>query len=236
MSPLTHITLRVLDGPDKGTDFIDVELPLSIGREKENRITLNDDRVSRYHCKIQADHNEIIVIDAESTNGTRLNGQPVWLGALWPGDVLMVGQSMIVVGTREEILKRLESLSKINMREAGLRFMAGDNTTPAAKMDLPTSLQAEFAKYPGNAAENMLRAHALFPPELPQGLTSEQKVRLAELLLYIQLRLRLMIDSAEQQMHGKIVWNPGNWQCLIDLFSRVTDYWTGLEHCDLGKK
>ena len=220
---LTQITLRILDGPDKGREFQDIELPLSVGREPQNRIALNDERVSRYHCKIQEDHGEIILIDAESTNGTKLNGQPIWLGTLHPGDIIAIGQTLIVVGSQREILERLESLGKANMREAGLRFLVGDHASQEVT-ELPTSLYREFSRYSEKAANAMTRLHSLFPPELPKDLSPEQAAKLADMLLYFQLRLRLMIDSAEQQLNGKIVWNPSDWQCLVDLFARIIDY------------
>ena len=229
MNSLTHITLRVLDGPDKGLTFNNVELPASVGREPGNKIALNDERVSRYHCKIQEDHNEIILIDAESTNGTKLNGQPIWLGTLHAGDIITIGQTMLVVGSREEILQRLATLNKVNMREAGLRFIVGDNTTTEA--EIPAALIREFSTYSPNVADAIARLHSLFPPELPRNLQPEQAAKLADLLLYIQLRLRFMIDSVEPHMNGKIVWNPSNWQCLIDLIARITDY-----HCQLSGK
>jgi len=42
------ITLRVLDGADRGRTFAEVPTPLTIGREEGNPIQLNDERISRF--------------------------------------------------------------------------------------------------------------------------------------------------------------------------------------------
>ena len=66
------ITLRVLDGVDRGRVYQDLELPLTIGREEGNGIQLNDERISRFHVKLQQDHEQIVLTDLESTNGTKV--------------------------------------------------------------------------------------------------------------------------------------------------------------------
>ena len=43
---MTLITLRVLDGADRGRIFADLPTPVSIGREEGNTIQLNDERAS----------------------------------------------------------------------------------------------------------------------------------------------------------------------------------------------
>ncbi len=71
---MTDITLRVLDGADRGKVFDNLRAPVTIGREEGNSIQLNDDRVSRFHVKLQEDHDRLVLTDLESTNGTNVNG------------------------------------------------------------------------------------------------------------------------------------------------------------------
>ena len=52
---MAQITLRVIDGADRGRVY-ERETPISIGREEGNSIQLNDDRISRFHIKVQDDH------------------------------------------------------------------------------------------------------------------------------------------------------------------------------------
>src|SRR5436305_7063765 len=104
------VTFQVLEGVDKGRTFRDLPVPCSIGREEGNVLRLNDERVSRFHAKVQFDGEDVILTDLESTNGTRINGDPVQLRRLLPGDRVCLGRSVLVFGTTEEIKARVAML------------------------------------------------------------------------------------------------------------------------------
>src|SRR5438132_1414374 len=74
------VTFQVVDGVDKGRVFRGLPVPLTIGREEGNILRLNDERVSRFHAKVQQDGNDLILTDLESTHVTRVNRHlgPVW--------------------------------------------------------------------------------------------------------------------------------------------------------------
>ena len=71
------VTFLVLEGADKGRLFRDLSLPVTIGRDEGNSLRLDDERVSRYHAKVQAEGNDIILTDLDSGNGTRVNGAAI---------------------------------------------------------------------------------------------------------------------------------------------------------------
>ena len=96
---MAEVTLQILDGVDRGKLFQRLGTPVSIGREEGNTIQLNDERVSRYHAKIQEDQGQLVLTDLESTNGTRVNGEPVPLTILRLGDRISVGRSVLLVGS-----------------------------------------------------------------------------------------------------------------------------------------
>src|SRR5438105_2564993 len=100
------VTFLVLEGVDKGRVYRDVPVPVTIGREEGNVLRLNDERVSRYHAKVQAEDGDIILTDLDSTNGTRVNGAAVQIRRLRPGDQLSIGRTMLLFGTMEEIEAR----------------------------------------------------------------------------------------------------------------------------------
>src|SRR6478752_7196581 len=108
--PMTGITIRVLDGADRGRVFQDLNPPITVGREEGNTIQLNDERVSRFHIKIQEDHDRLVITDLESTNGTKVNGEDVQLRILRFGDTIAVGRSVLLFGSREQIADRLAQL------------------------------------------------------------------------------------------------------------------------------
>ena len=64
---MSQITLRVLDGADRGQVFDDLTTPITIGREEGNSVQLNDERISRFHIKIQEDQEKLVLTDLEST-------------------------------------------------------------------------------------------------------------------------------------------------------------------------
>ncbi len=90
---MSGITLRVLDGADRGRIYQNVGPPITIGREEGNTIQLNDERISRYHIKIQEDNNRLVLTDLDSTNGTKVNGERVLQLALQPGAELDISKN-----------------------------------------------------------------------------------------------------------------------------------------------
>src|SRR5580704_15709779 len=103
---MKKITIQVLEGVDKGRVFRDLAIPVTIGLEEGNLLRLHDERVSRFHVKVQQEDGDVIITDLESTNGTRVNGPPVQIRRLRPGDQIGIGRTMLLFGTLEEIAAR----------------------------------------------------------------------------------------------------------------------------------
>ena len=66
-------------------------MPLTIGRESNTDIVLDDPRVSRQHARLSYRQQQIWLTDLRSSNGTFVNGTPIQERALQPGDVLSFG-------------------------------------------------------------------------------------------------------------------------------------------------
>ena len=113
------VTFQVLEGVDKGRIFRDLPIPVTIGREEGNLLRLNDERVSRFHAKVQQEDGDVILTDLDSTNGTRVNGTPVQIRRLRAGDQISVGRSMLLFGTLEEIAARRRASGR-GPRRAGV--------------------------------------------------------------------------------------------------------------------
>src|SRR5271168_3663066 len=105
------VTFQILEGVDKGRYFRDLPTPVTIGREEGNVLRLNDERVSRFHAKVQFDNSEVILTDLESTNGTRVNGNVIQIRRLRPGDRVGVGRSLLLFGSEKEIAERMVTLA-----------------------------------------------------------------------------------------------------------------------------
>src|SRR5438067_1487422 len=107
-SSMTNVTIQILEGVDQGRIFRNLPTPLTIGREEGNLLRLNDERVSRFHAKVQVDNGDVILTDLESTNGTRVNGNVVQIRRLRPGDRIGVGRSLLLFGSEQEIRERMD--------------------------------------------------------------------------------------------------------------------------------
>ncbi|MBQ5400357.1 MAG: FHA domain-containing protein [Treponema sp.] len=73
---------------------------ITIGRETDNTVVVDNKLASRHHCVIQKIQNEYFLKDEESTNGTFLNDARIpsdkWV-KLNPGDKITVGNSSMVI-------------------------------------------------------------------------------------------------------------------------------------------
>ncbi|MFN2475431.1 MAG: FHA domain-containing protein [Chthoniobacterales bacterium] len=65
---------------------------VSIGRAAENAIVLADPSVSGRHAQLQLAGDDYQLIDLESTNGTRVNGETIRSVLLQPGDRIRFGK------------------------------------------------------------------------------------------------------------------------------------------------
>src|SRR6187200_1824357 len=127
------VTFQIVDGIDKGRVFRDLPTPVTIGREEGNMLRLNDERVSRFHAKVQFDNSEVILTDLESTNGTRVNGNVVQIRRLKPGDRIGVGRSLILFGSEQEIRDRMDQLSSLSTAAPGSASVASIPVTVHAQ-------------------------------------------------------------------------------------------------------
>lgn len=83
--------LVVRKGPQPGERFFIDRGKLTIGRDPESDIFLNDITVSRAHAVVECVDNVVSVRDAGSLNGTYVNGELVESGVLSNGDVVQIG-------------------------------------------------------------------------------------------------------------------------------------------------
>jgi S-DNA-T family DNA segregation ATPase FtsK/SpoIIIE len=85
--------MRVLEGPDAGRSY---ELPIghsTVGRDPSGRVPLTDPLASKLHLRVNvSDHVEII--DAGSSNGTLVNGEPVDRAVLMDTDRVTIGDTV----------------------------------------------------------------------------------------------------------------------------------------------
>src|SRR4051794_11070548 len=75
---------------DEGADILLDRAMVVVGRHPQCDARLDSLRISRHHCCMTQDQNDVVVRDLGSTNGIRINGQRVEVGRLRPGDELSI--------------------------------------------------------------------------------------------------------------------------------------------------
>jgi pSer/pThr/pTyr-binding forkhead associated (FHA) protein len=214
------VTFQVLEGIDKGRVFRDLQTPVTIGREEGNILRLNDERVSRYHAKVQFDNGEVILTDLESTNGTRVNGTVVQIRRLKPGDRVGVGRSLLLYGSEEEIRARLAALPGVSTPVSNSPI---GPSLPATvhHLSLASRLEQEDAldlnvhdKITTENGTLFMGSRAL--PPLPQKMTPSQAARLAELLDFLHRHLTTATENIRANEDGlQVTLNYLDWQRVL---------------------
>jgi hypothetical protein len=185
------VTFHVLEGIDKGRVFRNLPIPVTIGREEGNVLRLNDERISRFHAKVQQDNEDIILTDLDSTNGTRVNGAPVSIRRLKPGDQICLGRSMLLFGSHEEIAARRAAAHT----SAALKPTLVPHA-PTVAGSLPEESQFDLADGLAAATRDWLPDPRELPP-LPQKLSPAQAARVAEILDFLHRGLTSAVENVQ---------------------------------------
>jgi hypothetical protein len=180
------VTLSVLEGLERGRVFRNLSTPVTIGREEVNTVQLNDERISRLHAKLQEDQGAILFTDLNSTNGSRINGHPVQIRVLRPGDQLQLGRCTLLFGSLEEIRERARNL--------GIPMLPRQRSAAGEDSEIP----AAMAGAAGDVDQGMLPLFCGERPPLPDGLSPLQRARMSDLLMYVHEILQLIINDARE--------------------------------------
>ncbi|MFD6100137.1 FHA domain-containing protein [Nocardiopsis flavescens] len=80
------------EGPYADRSFPVGDAPLTFGRHADNRIVTANRAASRFHAEITREGEGYLLRDRGSSNGTAVNGVPVDVHPLVPGDVVEIGE------------------------------------------------------------------------------------------------------------------------------------------------
>jgi pSer/pThr/pTyr-binding forkhead associated (FHA) protein len=219
------VTFQVLEGIDKGRIFRDLPIPVTIGREEGNVLRLNDERVSRFHSKVQFDDEDFILTDLESTNGTRVNGTTVQIRRLRIGDRVGVGRSVLLFGSNEEIASRVgpsggaarPSLPGMeSLKSSGApNQLAPEQATLPGEVDLNPDFDLNLAE-PVHVTRDAVFIGTNPLPPLPLKLSPSQAARLAEILDFLHQGLTDATEHIEaKEDNSQVVLLYADWQRVM---------------------
>lgn len=216
---MTTITIQIIEGLERGQTYEELPTPVTIGREDDNSVRLNDERVSRFHAKIQADGGHVILTDLDSTNGTRVNGHPVQMRVLQYGDQLTIGRCLLIYGSQEEISEaykqRQHSGNTLSSSHAQDQTV-GQTGYAESEYDAQTGVEADL--FPAG------------PPELPTDLPTIQKAQVSEAFAYMHEQIRKMIheslgeEKTPPNEHSPVRMSWEAWQRLLNLEMQLSVY------------
>lgn len=215
---MQSITLRVISGADRGKVFCELATPITIGREEGNLVQLNDERISRYHVKIQEDDGRLVVTDLDSTNGTRINGHVCNLKILRYGDTISVGRSVLLVGSKEQVADWFAEDATSSAGDKG----KGSHAREDESYDFDMSTGLALRRGPHLSSQDIV---------LPRGLSPGQSAELRELLDYIHSGMRLVLEGASVDEKDQSVTIHGRaWQNLLTTQSEVSELIRDIEN------
>jgi len=237
---MTAVTFQVLDGVDKGRVFRDLPTPLTIGREEGNLLRLNDERVSRFHAKVQQDNGDIVLTDLESTNGTRVNGHVVQIRRLRLGDRISIGRSLLLFGSNEQIAARIATLAAVHPPSQGTvapsALDAGPATLPVGTFGAHDEPDLEFdvnVKDQITVAEGNLFIGTRPLPPLPQKLTPAQAARLAEIFDFLHGGVTAATENIGSSEDGtQVTLAFGDWQKILAVQMLLVRYLRAVAEAD----
>jgi len=225
------VTFQVIDGINKGRVFRDLATPLTIGREEGNLLRLDDERVSRFHAKVQSDNDEIILTDMESTNGTKVNGVIITIRRLKIGDQIGIGRSVLLFGSEEQILNRANALNNQDKLTSLDKLSA---TVHAALPDLDQELDFDAKEASDLTIQNGNLYLGNRPlPQLPARMTPSQTARLSELLEFLHGHLIRATENISSDEKGEEVRLPyGDWQKVLKVQMLLARYLRAISEPD----
>ena len=98
---------------------------ITIGAMEDNDLVVNDETVSRYHCKIVQEDSGYLLQDLQSTNGTFINRVRVREGYLRPGCTIGLGNAEVKFHAADEkveiVPSKKEKLGKMVGRHVKMR-------------------------------------------------------------------------------------------------------------------
>ena len=89
-----NIAVEAIAGPLKGNVFPVSAAETSIGRDPSNTISILDGSVSRKHCAIRREGDNVVIEDLGSRNRTLINGVAISKETLRAGDEIKIGNSL----------------------------------------------------------------------------------------------------------------------------------------------
>ncbi|HLX41390.1 MAG TPA: FHA domain-containing protein, partial [Ktedonobacteraceae bacterium] len=172
-TPWGWITYR--GGRFQGQKLALMRVVITIGRDEDNDIWLDDDMASRHHAELAWDKDHTYITDCDSLNGVLLNGRRI------RGTAILENGEMLEIGSHRFLFEKAESPLPLNEQDDPLSRHAWHSS-----VDLPTdSIALPLTQTPreenGQYQHNSARRNGYLPHTLPGDLIPTELQDTAEL-------------------------------------------------------
>ncbi len=155
---------------------------ITIGRNEDNTITVDNLAVSGYHARIDAAGKDYILTDLQSTNGTFVNDKKVISHKLLHGDNVIVGKHrLLFVGDGQKAEVKTASAGKIDMDKTMMLDTAKQKELLAKQSGVAAKAAAAAAQSIG--VVSFIEGADLGEIELTKKLTKIGKANTSEIRL-----------------------------------------------------
>jgi hypothetical protein len=121
----------------------------------------------------------------------------------------------LLFGSRQQIAQRLRELKPNSASDPGTASESANGDAPGFDVDLDWENNPDVQK----------TLHAVRPPVLPEGLSPGQAAEVSEIIEYVHLRLRDLIETATVKTPKETVaLDYEQWQNLVDLQALLAVY------------
>ena len=202
-APVIRLVLRRPDGEQQAVTL--GRDPVTIGRSDGNTITIKDEWVSRRHMEIALGADGLYYArDLGSANGVLVNGQPIQVVALKTGDLIRLGQYMLIFTVETDGVVDSTRLARETRIESGAPVRATQSGGVT-----PEDIEARREEEEGGVATSLL----LYGKELVRiGRAKEND---------------LFLDNIQiSRVHAEIRWD-GQQYVISDLNSTNGTYVNG---------
>ena len=110
---LRRCKLVVLNGPQRGTEYVIASDVIRVGKAEDNDLTVMDETVSRVHFEIVRDAKGYLLRDLASTNGSFLDGAEIKEAYIRAGSVVRAGALELKFTPFEERIEILPSEKEV---------------------------------------------------------------------------------------------------------------------------
>ncbi|MBN2451490.1 MAG: PEGA domain-containing protein [Lentisphaeria bacterium] len=123
--------IRVIEGREAGFEASVPPEGFRVGRGRDNDLVMQEEGISRHHCRICRAGGEWLIEDLNSMNGVTLNGERVvGTAKLQPGDRIVICRQVLAVGEDEAAVIPPLPVTSIDTKEPAAAAPSGAEAAP----------------------------------------------------------------------------------------------------------